>query len=137
MDTTSFERPDLSALSRERRINVLAACTQGAAWKHQGGVCWLLRGGADEPRGWAAFYTDDNDFREYNLPRYTTDPAAWGALLEKERIGVQSTDGGMWIASWHAFDGLYATGGWSNLCSSPGEAVALAVLAKYKIPAPQ
>ena len=94
MTTDTETRPDLSGLDQETRTDIEVAVTQGAAWEHQGGVYWLLR--APPPCGapiifssvdWAAFWTNDNDFRRISLPHYTRDPAAWGALLEKEFSG--------------------------------------------------
>lgn len=116
MTTTDTTRPDLSGLSREDRINIAVAGVLGKAW-----------GAATSPGSGLgripdARYANPN----YGLPSYTTDPAAWGALMEKEQVWVRPHKfGGGWTG--------YVTGIARVVGASPGEAVALAVLAKYGV----
>jgi hypothetical protein len=73
-------------------------------------------------------FRDDDDVPDSRdlapLPAYLTDPAAWGALMEKEGIAVSPKLSGGWAASW-AMSGILHPG------DAPGEAVCAAVLAKH------
>src|SRR6185369_17855934 len=58
-------------------------------------------------------------FAERNLPDYLNDPAAWGALLEKERIALAPNLRDTWWASWDAT-------GRASSARTPGAAVCAA-----------
>lgn len=127
MTTTETPAPDLSRLSREDRIRIAVAVTQGATW-----VCLSV------PDGWwnvgfgpsiiARLYR--GEFIDQHLPRYLSDPAAWGALMERERICLAPQRDGRWAAwRWFAHEPLRIEATAEML--TPGEAICAAVLAKH------
>lgn len=152
-------RPDLSSLDRETRINVEVAECKGAAWeeddtppwalswaaKGAGPSCWLLVRNDGVALCWMfssgnmVWHLPDGE----NLPNVVRDPAAWGALMVAERIAVGPYDA-EWIAGWiHPQEGFLDAMRSGKVVSgevfgrSAGEAVALAVLAKYGIEVPR
>lgn len=79
----------------------------------------------------------DYDGDEYYGPDYAGDPAAWGALMEREGIGVKQLGWrekirGLywWGATAWSSDGMMHL---THTVETPGEAVCFAVLFKYGI----
>lgn len=127
---SSAERPDLSAPPRDVRVRIAVAETQGWKWKRTEGTTGSI---ADTPRWVLSLEGGDRPYAMWdtgeawapNFPDYLTDPAAWGEMLEKERVHVQpASDSTVWYATTPA-DGLWHDG------DTPGEAICAAVLAKY------
>lgn len=126
---TATEHPNLSRLSREDRLRISVAETQGYRWGNEGPF-WRMSapgGGTlarlSAPRG--------DDLVVFGLPDYLTDPAAWGALMERERIEVcpgPRSARTRWVA--RAVDCEGEAGCYVSHYS-PGWAVCLAVLAKH------
>jgi hypothetical protein len=130
-------RPDLSALPRDVRLRIEVAEAEGAAWQagSEAGSWWLVipsKGGA---------YQDDLLFIGkrgslalpyplilFGLPKYTSDPAAWGALMERELARWETDDGGEHWCAWRDNDGWVHRGPWATTI---GVSACLAVLAKH------
>lgn len=121
--------PDLSHLDRDTRIRIAVAVSPagGMRWERFADG-WILRTAGGEC---AAILLNsgtleiawDDDAAEV-LPRYLSDPAAWGALMEAEGIAVAPTANGGWWASW-------GKPGVASAEPRLGAAVCAAVLAKY------
>lgn len=123
---------DLTGLGHVERINVaIAQAVESAQWYESNGMHFLK-----SEFGW--FATVRTDGRAvYRGPDYASDPAAWGALMEKELGG--------WERSPLAKDGTYAHFAWYweeardwNRTQGPwrrsvGEAVCCAVLQKHGV----
>jgi hypothetical protein len=141
-------RPDLSQRSLAERLRAAVAETQGwqvritdaddepdfeagelvglpPDWKEQDPFGVLL-GDAETDGG-----PDSSDWTW--IPRYDADPAAWGALVAKERVGVFPF-AGRWRALAARGGGGMRTGlPRESVARDPGWAVCLAVLAKYQV----
>lgn len=130
--------PDLSRLEgATRRRLAVAGAVMGAWWERpKDEFCarwWLV---VAPHRVVAVVYDDEFEGKQHNLhslPDWEHDPAAWGALMEKERVWPEPyiVDGE--LAGWF---GMRADRPWGRerataLADSPGAAVELAVLAKY------
>jgi hypothetical protein len=128
MAAQATSRPDLSALPRDVRVRIAVAETQGATWEPPGGDWpvpdeWRLRGGPCRGIGW--FRNGRNNLSSA-LPDYLSDPAAWGALLEKEALRLVPHVNGHGRAWWESGPDLP----WQD---TPGAAVCFAVLARHGI----
>lgn len=148
VEQTPATAPDLSRLDRETRIRIAVAQVQGATWgPARGGAAdageWWLEGPCLNGIFW---YRPGVSHNRFALPNYLHDPAAWGALMEAERISLfPSVDG--WYAIFPA--GIHL--GYLGLTAvptvtvstyqravrdpsiEPGEAVCAAVLAKHGV----
>lgn len=156
MNTQTTNRPDLSALPRDVRVRIAVAETQGAAWVSCGEGRWQfkLEDAQHRPLFWsvdvpATHYGYDLETDEnYNaaLPDYLTDPAAWGALMEREGvIPAPFLDGWRGIRPDRTYgtttgypagiipEGIRIVGPYTALVPTIGEAVCASVLAKYNI----
>ena len=142
--TTSAEpqaHPDLSHLPEDVRLRIAVAETQGFrwlpappnvayVWRDSG--AWALTG----PRAGVTVFgltAKGVGIPYHGFPNYLSAPAAWGALLEKERVGLQPVGAGRPGGKWQASPDWFI---W-YLGDCPGRAVCLAVLAKYGVPWPQ
>lgn len=146
-DTQAPARPDLSALPWDVRLRIAVAETQGATWarveKDDPQDCrlpqrstgwWWLRPAPMDTRVWGLLYDDPVlGFRPESLPEYLTEPAAWGALLEKELHGYDTEPGRQVRCWWYRDEAMLhrAYGGWARGLPI---AVSLAVLAKHAHP---
>jgi hypothetical protein len=144
--------PDLSHLKEAIQRRVAVAVTQGAVWQHGRGIpgltttpaWWLISPGALHPM----FAMDKQQTARIAvfpyLPDWENDPAAWGALVEREGIAlIPSEDGWYAIAPEDVEHGCVRgtdvptktvhgreQSPWP-LADSPGAATMHAVLAKY------
>jgi len=134
MSTAKATRPDLTGLPYEDRVCIAVAEAQGATWRcgtyGSRPDAWRLwrtsPSGAPEPLTLLYLIRGD-DRGPVHMPRYTTDPAAWGPLMERERIGLDPRPDGQWAA-------YFVTPGYRGwLAKEPGMAVCLAVFTKYGI----
>lgn len=77
--------PDLSRLTKRQQLNIRVAETQGSSWRfYEGGPLgslWELHGGLR-----TAFHVNAAGASSGVLPDYAGDPAAWGALMEREGV---------------------------------------------------
>lgn len=154
MSTATEARPDLSALDRETRICIAVAETQSAAWVRADEFNrWHLIGETAYGPGiycvvWDAGYGE----WDWRGPNYLTDPAAWGALLEKEGVWPFPvvSDGTLpCVVGWRggyvrvsldddsAPSAHLVPNNFRECFDSPGEAVVMAVLAKHGVPVPE
>jgi hypothetical protein len=143
MNQTDNKAPSLDHLDYETRVRIAVAETQGATWKLLGGGGWFLfnspEAAADAEKpiivgvriqptpGFRLFVYAHPDLAEPikvypALPDSLNDPAAWGALMEKERIAVTPNTSDTWVAT-SEFGACTA--------NSVGAAICAAVLAKY------
>lgn len=103
MNTTTEapSRPDLLALDEDTRIRIWVAEVRGAAWRKRRDGCWALSGGSDLLRGPVVLLAHGQLHRGARslLPRYLDDPAAWGRLVEAERISLTALHPDGWSGS--------------------------------------
>jgi hypothetical protein len=145
MSTTEApSAPDLSSLDKRQRLNVAVALTQGHGWliaegddpqafwklDQEDGSPWGLVNEKGEMAAW--MYENGSDFLRipYStapLPDYAGDPAAWGALMDRQRVWATpaENDGG-WTGHYRTALGVHSGPEFSSL----GLAVCAAVLAK-------
>jgi hypothetical protein len=126
--------PDLSYLTPRQRMNIAVAETQGAIWRWHPSVGWRLY-----KSGVCNFQASRWNTVSGWLPDYAGDPAAWGALMEKEGVWPQpvySVDG--ILKGWHGHHRMYPfQGAYPGLFSTIGEAICAVVLHRHGIyPAP-
>lgn len=145
MSTTDAPaRPDLSHLDPDVRLRIEVAETKGAFWKTNGRGDWFLREetSAGDLSTLLDLWVIDGELKYTHaafLPNPLTDPAAWGTLMEKERIALIPSEDG-----WYALaisdivhqgavheGGALAVKGMCGLAAEPGVAVSLATLAKH------
>lgn len=126
--TSTRAAPDLSHLPLDVQVRIEVAETQGATWTRDyvGTRWWLVPAGKPDDRLFTV--KDDGGTWDWGLPKVLTDPAAWGALMERERISVIATFAVGGVPEWLA---RFARPNGSRTASAPGRAVCLAVLAKY------
>lgn len=136
--TATEARPDLSALDRETRICIAVAEVLGYRWfdKTQPGACqhWVLKRHESEPYAGVLHGDDKKEWSSipHRLPNWVRDPAAWGALLEKEFSGFETDSDGRKRVEWDTYNGAaFKSGPWA---ATLGEAVALGFLAKHGVP---
>lgn len=140
--------PDLSSLDKRQQLNIRVAETQGYAWARvRRAWCLSAALAPSVVRVW-----DDGDVDVQSQPGYTTsylpdyagDPAAWGALMEWERVTAVP-----WGAAWAGVRVEYASyllaggagvepegvklRGEVVIARQPGLSVCAAVLMKYGI----
>ncbi len=149
MSTTDAPaRPDLSHLDADVRLRIELAETQGATWEPSPYERVELRSpasGRESDRIFAVRGTGERTIvalvwldgtGEWRAPDPLADPAAWGALMEKERVGLRWEDNGDCWSEW------WETSGSAGVRrrieahhlvqhKEPARAVCLAVLAKY------
>jgi len=155
LGTEAPASPDLSSLTPRQRLNIAVALTQGFGWltaedddephsiwklDNEGGPPWDLVNTKGELAAWT--YSGSALLRipdsTVALPDYAGDPAAWGALMEKESDVwaeplFHSGEGQrqVWQGCWMNPDKvLPATVGDFD---QPGRAVCAAVLTKHGI----
>ncbi|HWK88345.1 MAG TPA: hypothetical protein VNP72_00070 [Longimicrobium sp.] len=127
MSAPTTAAPDLSHLPVDVRLGIAVARALG--WS--GVICGPRTNlSASAPAyGYPPLYRRSG--ARSTVPDYLNDPAAWGALMEKERIDVLAPCvGGRqdWVAQ--AADKASMHG---HFAATPGRAVALAVLAKHGV----
>ena len=128
MSTTEATRPDLTGLTYEDRVCIAVAETQGATWIRAEDDCFIL---AVRRSSYAWLWNNGEIFIGL-LPDYLNDPAAWGALMEKE---LARWERGEFDGEWqHRF--WYPSGDDVTLTPGPwresiGEAASLAVCVKH------
>lgn len=129
--TDTASRPNLARLSREDRIDIAVAEARGAAWETDGNRWRLLVGGKYVATVWA------EGFFPIGLPNITSDPAAWGALMETEFSGWETARFGAEFrhqVRWHTHTAHgFKKGPWA---ASLPAAVCEGVLAKYGVEVP-
>lgn len=134
--TTPPSAPDLSRLSREDRIRIAVAVTQGAAWRMpSGGPCNMWVGMLMEGKSLLGVLYPPSSTRPDGgfsatpqLPDYLSDPAAIHTLQVRERIETRFAEEGN-----GAFARPYGeTGPWVH-GDDLGKAIAGAVLAKHDV----
>lgn len=139
MSTETRTQPDLdlSTLDRETRINIWVAVARGATWKmpSMSAIVGVLQRSNEDL---VVVWHDGSVDVCTTLPRVTRDPAAWGALLEEEGVWPEplfDRDGGVdsWVGNYRAGADLFER---TAIVSTPGEAVAFAVLAKHGVEVP-
>jgi hypothetical protein len=149
--SASTEAPvttDLSQLTKREQLNARVAETQGYRWNAgplgrlsptvPGIVAVFEREDGRQVahlelyQGKTLLHTDPDTF-----PDYAGDPAAWGALMEREGIGVKQlgwrekrSDLYWWGATAWSSDGMMHL---THTVETPGEAVCFSILAKHGI----
>jgi hypothetical protein len=139
--------PDLSSLTPSERLNAAVALTQGARWSvtqepeiariwevdRGNGVCWELLW----PDGTLFMWTYSGSWfcatgQEYH--DYAGDPAAWGALMEKEGVWADPVfaDAEV-IEGWLGYFRKQGHDWHWSMVNSVGLAIATAVLSKHGI----
>lgn len=157
MSAETQARPDLSGLDRETRINIAVAETQGYGWWNGHGRWRLGRTEGALPIGevmngvFALRPAEDGGPLNFGLPNYARDPAAWGSLVEKEGVWPKAVVSGGTLPQVVGWRGQYVRSSLSEDAApstitvpnhfrqwydTPGEAVALTVLAKYGVEIP-
>ena len=138
-ESTQASAPDLSHLPYETRVRIAVAGTQGWRYRAQSRFDPSIPIGIP-PRGAGGVKRDSRG--NVALPNYLHDPAAWGALLEKEGMSVGSrfkwhrgiaTGLLGWASDHHELEADRDRHQTSQGGRSPGEAVCRAVLAKHGI----
>lgn len=126
-------RPDTSALPYETQVRLLVAEAQGATWSYIDGKAapgWALKDEINE----VFFAADDGEvYLSDRLPNPLTDPAAWGALMEGERIALCAPLPGR--SDFNLWDAWIGNGPTSSAATTRA-ACALAYLASRGITAP-
>ncbi len=126
--------PDLSHLPEPLRLRLaLAPLVLGATWFEAQRGEWWLESPAGPPHYAAtlAALHSDGHFATYFLPDWENDPAAWGALMERELVGWES-EGTQHVCQFvEPGKPVFAYGPYAPTL---GRAVCLAVLAKHGVP---
>ena len=113
----------LSRLPYETRVRLEVAETQGERWRRERDGWWWM----ENRRDLLASVSPAGVFHLERLPDYLNDPAAWGALMEKERIDVRFGEGVCTTVDARACG---STDPWSE-GQNIGWAVVMAFLAKH------
>lgn len=130
------DSPDFPHLPDNARLRIAVAKTQGEGWTRyeaqdgtDGG--WELLGPG--PVVLCRVYDAYPD-RLLCTPDYLTDPAAWGALMERERISLYPAFSSDYKRPWEARWGVNDERDMdAAVAGTPGRAACLAVLAKHGI----
>lgn len=98
MSTTELPTtPDLSDLPKRQQLNAAVAITQGAHWSKDGEL-WL----GQYLIAYTYVYGSERIHCTPLFPDYAGDPAAWGALMEREGVWAEpfACGGGRKVISW-------------------------------------
>jgi hypothetical protein len=142
MSTKTVSKPDLSQLPESTQFRITVMGTQGWTWERDEGTPGSH---VDRPRWVFALPGGDKPFAMWDdagiwcptFPDPENDPAAWGALMERERISLYPAFSSEYKLPWEARWGVDDERDIDDaIAATPGRAVCLAVLAKHGIPWP-